>query len=69
VGPISIKQMVEGKKEGSNIGWVQRAMGARPAPAVMQDPEGTARGLKALHDQRERREKNYQRKQQRLYEE
>ena len=69
VGPISIKQAIEGKKEGSNMGWVQRAMGARPAPAAMQDPEGTARGLKALHDQRERREKNYQRKQQRLYEE
>lgn len=69
VGPISLKQLVEGKKEGSNIGWVQRAMGARPAPAIMQDPEGTTRGLKAMHDQRERREKNYQRKQQRLYEE
>lgn len=69
MGPISIKQIMQGRKKGSELGFISNMMGIRPAPAALQDPEGTARGLKAMSEQRERKEKRFNEKQKRLYEE
>ncbi len=40
LGPISVKQLMKGQKTGSNITAGEGAMGLRPAPSFLQDPQG-----------------------------
>ena len=48
-GPISIKQMIQGKKKGSDISRFESVLGLNPARAEIQDPQGFARMMKAIH--------------------
>lgn len=46
LGPISVKQMVQGEKKGSNISAIERATAIRPAPTWLQEPERVQAGIK-----------------------
>jgi hypothetical protein len=67
MGPISVKTMAKGPKEGSHIGYMQQLMGLRPAGPALQDPEGYKRGMKTIQQRREQRESKHEKQQQRLY--
>jgi hypothetical protein len=58
ISPISVKQVMQGNKTGSNLGFLSSMAGVRPAPMHMQDPEGTKRGMEAIA----RRDANKKRK-------
>jgi hypothetical protein len=48
LGPISLKQIAQGQKRGSNIGVGESLLGLRPAPAFLQDPEGYEKMKKGI---------------------
>jgi hypothetical protein len=66
LGPISLKQMAQGEKHGSNISLLERALAIRPAESWLQEPEriqtGIAKGAKHDVDIRD----NFTRRQQGL---
>ena len=63
IGPISVRQYIEGRKAGSNISAFEKALGVKTAPANITDPEGHANMMlgmrqkawrdKLRHDKRE----------------
>jgi hypothetical protein len=67
IGPISIRQLEQGQKTGSNIGNIESATGIRPAPAYLQDPEGYAKGMHAIRERQWKSKETYDKKQQRQY--
>lgn len=40
LGPISMKQLMQGNKKGSNLTSGETLLGLRPVPGFLQDPEG-----------------------------
>jgi hypothetical protein len=67
LGPISIKQMMKGGKEGSNISTGENLMGIRPAPGYQQDPQGLADVLQAQARRKWTEKENYEKKQTKQY--
>lgn len=67
LGPISVKDMLKGGKEGSNIGTGQRSMGIRPAGAHLSDPEGYERGTKAMNLKEALKKRRHELQQKRQY--
>lgn len=65
--PISGKNMMQGRKQGSNISTPESLMGLRPAPAYVSDPEGAARRKHSLNVISQRRKQNFEKKQERQY--
>jgi hypothetical protein len=45
IGPISIKQMMQGEKKGSNISAAERAVAIRPAPTWISEPARIGAGI------------------------
>ena len=63
-GPISVRQAITGQETGSNIPRLAGALGFRPAPKALEDPEGTReaqrrRNMKAwkLKEKKEQRDR------------
>ena len=67
LGPISIRQTIQGEKTGSKITLPEQLSGVRPAPAYLQDPEGYAKGMKAITERKWKAKETYDKKQQRQY--
>lgn len=67
IGPISIRNQMRGQKEDSNISRAESAMGLGPARTFVQDPEGTERGMSAIHQRDWKRKESFERRQQRQY--
>ena len=65
--PISIRQLEQGEKAGSNISMPEALAGVRPAPAYLQDPEGYARGMKAITERKWKAKETYDKRQQKQY--
>lgn len=67
LGPISIRQLMRGEKEGSEISTPEMLMGLRPAPAHIQDPEGSERGMRAIRTRQWKTKQAHDRKTQQQY--
>jgi hypothetical protein len=67
MGPISVRQLMKGEKEDSAISTPEMLMGLRPAPAFLQDPEGTKRGMSAIERRRWKSKARHDRRQQQQY--
>lgn len=65
--PISVQQLGQGQKIGSNVSTPESLMGIRPAPGYIQDPEGTARGMHRIKAGEFKRSQKSQRRQQSQY--
>jgi hypothetical protein len=52
VGPISVRNLIKGAEKDSRISGIERVIGFRSPGAFVQDPEGYARGMRAI-DKRE----------------
>jgi hypothetical protein len=65
MGPISVRQALQGEKKGSAITPLEQAGGLRPAPPYLQDPDGYKQAQHNRHIIAQKRkaalEKNYQR--------
>lgn len=57
-GPISVRQAVQGRKEGSNISGPEGFLGIRPANRRMTDPEGYEAMMEKLHGKQWRAKQN-----------
>lgn len=68
LGPISVRNLVKGQKEGSNISKVESALGVRTAPRQLTDPEGFEQMMKTINTRKWKTKTNYERKQKNLYE-
>jgi len=67
LGPISVRGLEQGRKQGSNLGRVENMLGVRPAPRYLTDPEGFDQMMKKIREGKWKRKESYDRKQQRLY--
>jgi hypothetical protein len=67
VGPISVRQYIQGRKEGSNLNWVEQALGVKTAPAQLTDPEGHAQMMEGLRERAWRKKQGYEKRQEKLY--
>jgi hypothetical protein len=67
LGPISVKQMVQGEKQGSNITFPERATAIRPAPSWLQEPDRIQRGADAAAKRDAATKKKFDQRQQSLY--
>jgi hypothetical protein len=65
--PISVRGLMKGKKEGSNLNALEQVLGVRTAPRYLTDPEGYEQMMKAIRDRKWKTKERYQRKQDRLY--
>lgn len=67
LGPISVKQLLKGNKEGSNISTGETLLGLRPTPQFLQDPEGYDK-MKHGIDQRDwQKKERYDKRQEKQY--
>lgn len=67
VGPISVRQYIQGKKEGSNINWLEQALGVKNAPAQLTDPEGHEEMMTGLRRRAWQKKLNYEKRQEKKY--
>lgn len=67
LGPISLRQLGQGEKIGSNITTPEQLMGIRPAPGYIQDPEGTERGMKRIGQKQWKTKQRTERRRQSQY--
>jgi hypothetical protein len=67
LGPISLKQMTQGEKKGSNITFPERATAIRPAPPWLQEPERIQHGADAAAKREMAAKKKFEQHQQNLY--
>lgn len=67
VGPISLRDIAKGAKEGSNLSTPERLLGVRPAPRYLTDPEGYEQMMKSIHGRQWQQKLKHDRRQQRLY--
>lgn len=67
VGPISVRQYIQGRKEGSNINWVEQALGVKNSPAQLTDPEGHHKMMDSLRRRAWQKKLNYEKRQEKLY--
>lgn len=66
-GPITTRQIQQGRKEGSKISTGMALMGLREAPAYLTAPEDYAEQQRRLNVGRQKLKKNIERRQQQLY--
>jgi hypothetical protein len=66
-GPISVRQLKQGEKKGSNISTPEMLSGIRPAPGYMQDPGGTERGMTAIERRQWKLKQTHDRKKDQQY--
>lgn len=69
VGPISVRDIMKGRKEGSELNFVEKTLGVRNAPRYLTDPDGFVQMLDNIKSRRWRNKEKYDRRQQGLYEE
>lgn len=67
VGPISVRQYIQGKKEGSNLNWLEQALGVKTAPRQLIDPEGHHTMMERVRDRKWRTKQRFDRRQEKLY--
>jgi hypothetical protein len=67
LGPISVKQLLKGNKEGSNISTGETLLGLRPTPSFLQDPEGYEKMMKGIGQRDWQKKERYDKKQERQY--
>lgn len=67
LGPISVKQLLKGNKEGSNISTGETLLGLRPTPSFLQDPEGYDKMKKGISERDWQKKERYDKRQQRQY--
>lgn len=68
IGPISVRQYIQGRKEGSNINWLEQALGVKNSPAQLTDPEGHHNMMEGVRRRAWRKKQRYDRRQENLYE-
>ena len=67
VTPISVGRIGKGEKKGSAFGSGEELLGIRPAPSILQDPEGYERGMTAIEKKKWMLKQAHDRAQQRQY--
>lgn len=67
VGPISVRQYIQGQKEGSNLNWLETALGVKTAPAQLIDPEGHEKMLGGMRNKLWRDKLRHDSRQEKLY--
>jgi hypothetical protein len=67
LGPISVKQMLKGQKEGSNISAPETMLGLHPVPTWLQDPEGNEAMMRGIHSRDWQKKERYEKKQEKQY--
>jgi hypothetical protein len=67
VGPISVRDLEKGKKEGSNLNRVEQMLGVRTAPRYLTDPEGYEQMMRSIHGRQWKGKERHERRQQQLY--
>lgn len=66
-GPITVRTMTKGTKEGSEIGPVQQGMGLRPASSWLQDPAGEESMKNYFRKKDWQKKEKYERRQNQQY--
>ena len=66
-GPISVRQLAQGQKEGSNIGTGQTMMGIRPASSYLQDKESYDKAKRRRSTLDWKKKQNIERRRQQQY--
>ena len=67
MSPISVKNLQQGKKTGSNISVFETMGGLRPAPSYLQDPEGHAEAKRRRNMAGQQRKQFLEKRQKRQY--
>ena len=67
VGPISVRQYIQGKKEGSNLNAFEQALGVKTAPWAISDPEGHHQMMENLRARAWRTKLRHDKKQESQY--
>lgn len=67
VGPISVRQYIQGRKEGSNLNWLETALGVKTAPAQLIDPSGHHKMMEGLRERAWKRKQGFEKRQEKLY--
>lgn len=67
IGPISVRDLAKGRKEGTGLSKVEQMLGVRTAPRYLTDPEGYEQMMKGIHGRQWKQKERHGRKQQRLY--
>jgi hypothetical protein len=68
LGPISVRGLMQGQKEGSNLNKVETLLGVRTAPRYLTDPEGFDEMMKSMSESSWRRKERHDQQQKQLYE-
>lgn len=67
IGPLSLRSLKQGQKEGSNISRAEGVLGVRPAPRYLTDPEGYEQMMRSIHGRKWQQKLRHDRKTQQLY--
>lgn len=67
LGPISVKQLLKGNKEGSNISTGETLLGLRPTPSFLQDPEGYDKMKKGINERDWQKKERFDKRQEKQY--
>lgn len=67
IGPLSLRSLKQGQKEGSNISRAEGVLGVRPAPRYLTDPEGYEQMMRSIHGRQWQQKLRHDRKTQQLY--
>lgn len=67
VGPISVRQYIQGREEGSNLNWLEQALGVKTAPAQLTDPEGHEIMMTGMRSKKWRDKLRHDARQEKLY--
>lgn len=65
--PISVRGVMQGQKEGSNLNKAETMLGVRTAPRYLTDPEGYEQMMRSIHGSQWRKKLGHDRKQKQLY--
>lgn len=67
-GPITMRDMMKGKKTGSNLSTPEKAIGVRNAPRYITDPEGYENMMKGIGRRNWQKKERFEQRQKSLYE-
>lgn len=67
LGPISVKQLLKGNKEGSNISTGETLLGLRPTPQFLQDPKGYEKMMSGVNKRDWTKKERYDKRQLKQY--
>lgn len=67
LGPISVKQLLKGNKEGSNISTGETVLGLRPTPSFLQDPEGYDKMKHGINERDWQKKERFDKRQEKQY--